>query len=92
MTLKGKCAIVTGGGTGIEIAGGGTGNESVFLTLPDGTGLEMEITLGCKTASVSVLDSNYAEVVAFSDIPVMGDTGLCDANNGVFYDSPVLVD
>ena len=37
----------------------------------------MEITLGCKTASVTVLDSTYAEVVSFYNIPVMGDTGMC---------------
>jgi hypothetical protein len=37
----------------------------------------MEITLGCQTASVSVLDSNYTEVVSFDNIKVMGDTGLC---------------
>jgi hypothetical protein len=76
---------IAGGGTGttIQIAGGGTGTESVFLTLPAGTGLEMEIILGCKTASVTVLDSSYAEVVSFTNIPVMGDTGMCvDGGNG----------
>jgi hypothetical protein len=44
----------------------------------------MEITLGCRTASVTVLDTNYAEVVSFYNIPVMGDTGMCfDANVGL---------
>jgi hypothetical protein len=41
----------------------------------------MEVTLGCQTASVTVLDSNYAEVVSFDNIPVMGDTGLCQTND-----------
>ena len=77
---------IAGGGTGttIQIAGGGTGSESVFITLPNGTGLEMEVTLGCQTASISVLDLNYAEVVSFNNIPVMGDTGLCDSGSGKF--------
>ena len=71
---------IAGGGTGIEIAGGGTGIESIFLTLPTGTGLEMEIVLGCKTATVSVLDSaTYSEVVTFNNINVVGETGLCQS-------------
>jgi len=79
----------TGGGTGsnsfgasgtiVLTTGGGTGNESIAITLPGSTGLEMEITLGCQTASVSVLDVNYTEVVAFNNIAVMGSTGLCDS-------------
>ena len=75
---------IAGGGTGttIQIAGGGTGTDSVFITLPGGIGLEMEITLGCQTATVSVLDSNFTEVVSFNNVQVMGDTGLCDSNFG----------
>jgi hypothetical protein len=45
--------------------------------LPSKTGLEMEIFLDCQSATVSVLDSNFTEVVTFSDVKVMGDTGLC---------------
>ena len=41
----------------------------------------MEITLGCQTASVTVLDTNYAEVVSFNNIPVLGDTGMCAKND-----------
>ena len=74
----------TGAGTGIEIAGGGTGIDSVFITLPNGTGLELEVALGCSTATVSVLDSHdYSEVVTFDNINVVGNTGLCQAaSNG----------
>jgi len=72
---------VTGGGTGIEVTGGGTGTEKLAITLPEGTGLEMEVTLGCNTATVSVLDSNYTEVVSFNNVQVMGNTGLCDSNS-----------
>ena len=74
----------TGGGTGIIVltTGGGTGQESIAITLPSNTGLEMEITLDCQTATVSVLDSNFTEVVSFNNINVMGDTGLCQAAPG----------
>ena len=74
---------VTGGGTGIEVTGGGTGQDSIFINLPAGTGLEMEISLGCQTASVSVLDSNFAEVVSFNNIQVMGNTGLCESGGNI---------
>jgi len=72
---------VTGGGTGIEVTGGGTGTERLAITLPSGTGLEMEIILGCQTATVAVLDSNFTEVVSFNNVRVMGDTGLCDSTS-----------
>jgi hypothetical protein len=88
VTGGGTGAEVTGGGTGAEssdtfilVTGGGTGQENIAITLPDGTGLEMEITLGCKTASVSVLDANYTEVVSFNNIKVMGETGLCQSSS-----------
>ena len=76
---------IAGGGTGNEIliAGGGTGNEAISITLPNGTGLEMEISLGCQTASVSVLDSNFTEVVSFNNIQVMGNTGLCQSGGNI---------
>ncbi|HEY5776698.1 MAG TPA: hypothetical protein VIS57_11470, partial [Xanthomonadales bacterium] len=75
---------IAGGGTGIEIAGGGTGIDSVYITLPTGTGLELEIEMGCNSATVSVLDStDFSEVVSFNNIQVLGDTGLCQvASNG----------
>ncbi len=72
---------VAGGGTGIEVAGGGTGLERITITLPSGTGLEMEVSLGCQTASVSVLDANYTEVISFNNVRVMGDTGLCGSSS-----------
>ena len=73
----------TGGGTGIYVltTGGGTGQESIAVTLPTNTGLEMEVTLGCQTATVSILDSNFNEVVAFNNIHVIGDTGLCETGS-----------
>ncbi|NNK98624.1 MAG: hypothetical protein HKO88_06215, partial [Xanthomonadales bacterium] len=73
----------TGGGTGIYVltTGGGTGQESIAVTLPTNTGLEMEVTLGCQTATVSILDSNFNEVVAFHNIQVIGNTGLCETGS-----------
>jgi len=55
---------VAGSGTGREsesadgstilVAGSGTGSEAIAITLPRGTGMHMEITMGCSSATVSV--------------------------------------
>jgi hypothetical protein len=51
----------------------------------------MEITLGCQTASVSVIDANNVEVVSFENINVVGDTGLCQSgNSGSGFNSKLL--
>ena len=70
---------VVGGGTGSGtlVVGGGTGSEAIAITLPRGTGMHMEITMGCSSATVSVLDSNSSVVTTFNDVPVIGNTGLC---------------
>jgi len=78
---------VAGSGTGREsesadgstilVAGSGTGSEAIAITLPRGTGMHMEITMGCSSATVSVLDSNSSVVTTFNDVPVIGNTGLC---------------
>jgi hypothetical protein len=47
------------------------------ITLPEGTGLAMEVTLRCGAATVSVLDANFAEVVSFSDVPVISGADFC---------------
>ncbi|NIN74036.1 MAG: hypothetical protein GTN86_01895 [Xanthomonadales bacterium] len=41
----------------------------------------MEVLLGCNTATVSVLDAGYAEVVSFTDVPVHGTTGFCNESS-----------
>jgi hypothetical protein len=76
---------VAGGGTGntIQIAGGGTGADSISITLPSGTGLAMEVSLGCQSASVSIFDASYTEVVAFNNVTVMGSTGLCSSGGSI---------
>ncbi len=83
VTGGGTGVEVTGGGTGIEVTGGGTGLEKIAITLPSHTGLEMDVILGCGSASVSILDSNFAEVAYFSNVEVMGDTGLCQSSSSV---------
>ncbi len=70
---------VTGGGTGtsILVTGGGTGADGIVITLPEGTGLAMEVTLGCGSATVSVLDADSVEVISFADVPVIGAADFC---------------
>jgi len=91
---------VAGGGTGsdsygnngnntILVAGGGTGSDAIVITLPGGTDMQMEVSLGCNSASVSILDSNFVEVVSFANVPVFGASGFCseaDQGFGNFYD------
>ena len=85
--VAGSGTEVAGSGTGREsesadgstilVAGSGTGSEAIAITLPRGTGMHMEITMGCSSATVSVLDSNSSVVTTFNDVPVIGNTGLC---------------
>jgi hypothetical protein len=37
----------------------------------------MEVSLGCGSAAVSIVDSNFTPIVEFSNVSVIGDTGLC---------------
>jgi hypothetical protein len=85
---SGTGAEVAGSGTGGDtdyyssssmtlIAGSGTGNETISITLPAGTGMQMEVSLGCESASVSIHDASYVEIVTFHNVPVIGSTGLC---------------
>ena len=75
---------VTGAGTGnsIQVTGAGTGTESITITLPEGTGLAMEVSLNCSFASVTVLDTSSSPVVAFDRVPVIGDAGFCSGGAG----------
>jgi hypothetical protein len=42
----------------------------------------MEVTMGCSSASVTVLDSSFAPVVSFDNVAVIGDTGFCTGGFG----------
>jgi hypothetical protein len=85
---------VAGSGTGVDgfnatstilVAGSGTGSEAISITLPQGTGMHMEISMGCSSATVSVLDSGFGEVVTFENVPVIGNTGLCSGGPSGSY-------
>jgi hypothetical protein len=82
----GSSIDVTGSGTGssIQVTGSGTGSEAIIITLPDGTGMSMEISLGCSVASVTIVDESWAPIVSFGNVPVLGETGLCSAGNDGF--------
>ncbi len=82
---------VVGGGTGTDqadpnsaifVVGGGTGTDAIAITLPSGTGLSMEVKLSCSAATVTVVDTNSAEVVTFENVQVIGDTGMCNGFDG----------
>jgi hypothetical protein len=87
---------VVGGGTGGDaneyansnqfIVGGGTGSDAIVITLPGGTDMQMEVALGCNSATVSILDSNFAEVVSFNNVPVFGASGYCAGGNSGYSD------
>jgi len=81
---------VTGNGTGSTflVTGNGTGTKAISITLPDGTGMAMDISLGCRSANVTVLDASFAPVVAFENVNVIGDTGLCGEPMGGHMSDP----
>jgi len=86
----GSSTLVTGGGTGSSalVTGGGTGTEAIAITLPDGTGLAMNISLGCGSATIDVLDANFASVATFNNVNVVGNTGLCGGESGGRFTNP----
>jgi hypothetical protein len=89
---------VAGTGSGVEVAGTGSGVEAtksgdinvfnpITVTLPASTGIAMEVTVGCGTARVAVLDTNSVEVVAFDRVQVIGDSMNCDDGFGSTFKS-----
>lgn len=75
----GSAVQVTGNGTGasIQVTGNGTGAEAIRITLPHGTGISMEVSLGCGSANVTIVDHMLAPIVAFDDVPVIGGGTEC---------------
>lgn len=59
------------------ITGGGTGSEAITITLPNGTGMSMEVSLGCGAATVTIVDEYSVPVVSFSDVSVIGGSAHC---------------
>jgi hypothetical protein len=93
-TGTGSSTQVTGTGTGstILVTGTGTGTEAITITLPNGTGMNMEVSLGCDTASVSVIDDQSTTVVEFTDVPVIGHSSLCEDSNANGFGEEFRVD
>ena len=83
----GSSVQVTGNGTGstILVTGNGTGSEAITITLPNGTGMNMELSIGCGTAGVSIVDSQSVSVVAFSDVRVLGGSSFCGDSPATGY-------
>jgi len=44
--------------------------------------MAMEVSLSCNSASVTVLDTSFAPIVEFNDVPIIGSTGLCSNGFG----------
>lgn len=86
----GSSTQVTGNGSGssFQITGNGTGTDAISVTLPDGTGLAMEVSLGCGSADVTVLDSAFAPVATFSRVPIIGHEGFCTRQTDEFKTDP----
>jgi proline racemase len=66
------------------VAGSGTGADAIVITLPNGTAMQMEVSLGCNSASVSIVDAGFVEVVNFSNVPVFGASSFCSSNSPGF--------
>ncbi|NNL95190.1 MAG: hypothetical protein HKO64_06170, partial [Xanthomonadales bacterium] len=62
------------------IAGGGTGSDAIKITLPGGTDMQMEVSLGCNSADVTIFDANFVEVVAFNGVPAIGASSYCNSD------------
>ena len=66
------------------VTGNGTGAESVAITLPNGTGMNMEINVGCGVAGIAIVDDQSIPVVEFAAVPLIGDSGFCGNTAGGF--------
>jgi len=75
----GSSRMVTGNGTGssILVTGNGTGTEGITITLPEGTGMSMEVSVGCGFASVSIIDDQFVPIVSFSNVSIIGGDAFC---------------
>jgi hypothetical protein len=72
----------SGSGSQILVAGSGSGTDAITITLPEGTGMAMEISMGCKFATVAVIDSNSVQVVAFNKVRLIGSPEFCNKRFG----------
>ncbi|MFT7564488.1 MAG: hypothetical protein ACI8ZT_002142, partial [Bacteroidia bacterium] len=92
VVTSGTGADVVASGTGADVVASGTGthfvdssgSDSIIITLPGGTDMQMEVALGCNSATVSVMDSNFSEIVSFDNVPVFGASGYCSGGSQGF--------
>ena len=75
---------VTGNGTGssVQVTGNGTGSEAINIVFPQSTGMFMEVSMACGTASVTVVDETFAPIVEFAAVRVIGDAAFCELGPG----------
>ena len=59
------------------MTGTGTGTEAISITLPNGTGMSMEVSLGCNSAGVTIVDGYSVPIVSFNDVQISGSSGNC---------------
>ena len=81
---SGSAAQIAGSGSGsqIFIAGSGSGAQAIAITLPDGTGMAMEVSMGCGSAKVSIVDSFSVPIVTFNSVKVIGGADFCGGGFG----------
>jgi len=46
--------------------------------LPHGTGMTMEVSVGCDSAVVTIVDSESVPIIEFRGVPLVGDSGFCE--------------
>ena len=77
---------IVGTGSGIDAVGSdlefqllvaGSETDVITITLPQGTGMTMEVSMGCGFATVAVVDSNSVQVVTFDKVSVIGKPEFC---------------
>jgi hypothetical protein len=47
----------------------------------------MEVSMGCGFAGVTIVDENSVPIVAFTDVPVLGNSGQCGNNSVGGFDA-----
>jgi hypothetical protein len=63
------------------VTGTGNGSEALTITLPGGTGLNMDVSIDCETAVVSINDELAIPVVEFTNVPIIGESINCGGAN-----------
>jgi hypothetical protein len=70
------------------VTGGGTGSEAIAITLPNNTGISMEVSLGCTSATVAVVDEFSVPIVTFENVQVIGGSRNCSDTTNPYNLTP----